>query len=147
VADQTVPADVRDAAWQAYLAEDAVTAAIDAAIRVTFGRTVARSSDARERILARHARRPDGKCVMCRWADGSVAQWPCPDYLDAQLLVPSSGDFAAGVAAGRAQAAADIRAHPGPDPSPANPTWWAGYTEALSDCARLAEGPAAEESP
>jgi hypothetical protein len=51
------------------------------------------------------------------------------------------------VAAGRAQAAADIRAHLGPDPSPANPAWWAGYTEALSDCARLAEGPAAEEAP
>lgn len=81
-----LPPDVRDAAWQAYLSEDTVTGAIDAAIRATYEAVTARSTDARDRILTRHAKRPDGKCVMCRWADGSVAEWPCPDYLDAQAL-------------------------------------------------------------
>jgi hypothetical protein len=37
------------------------------------------------RIKERHARRPDGHCVMCRWPDGSLAAWPCPDWLDACL--------------------------------------------------------------
>lgn len=48
--------------------------------------------------------------------------------------------FAAGVSAGRKQAAADIRNYPGPDPSPANATWWAGYKEAQEEAARIAEG-------
>jgi hypothetical protein len=34
--------------------------------------------------------------------------------------------------------AAAIGDHPGPDPSPASPAWWAGYEEAKSDCARIA---------
>jgi hypothetical protein len=38
-----------------------------------------------ERIKERHARRPDGRCVVCRWPDGSLAAWPCPDWLDACL--------------------------------------------------------------
>jgi hypothetical protein len=104
----SIPSDVRDAAWQAYLAEDTVSGAIDAAVRVAVEQVAQRSVEARTRIMERHARRPDGKCVMCRWADGSVAAWPCPDYVDAEQLV-SSDAFADGVAAGRAQAATDIR--------------------------------------
>jgi hypothetical protein len=33
--------------------------------------------------------------------------------------------------------AEEIAAHPGPDPSPASPAWWAGYREAIADAARL----------
>jgi len=28
--------------------------------------------------------------------------------------------------------------HPGPDPSPASPAWWAGYIEAQQDMVRIA---------
>ena len=35
------------------------------------------------------------------------------------------------------EAASWIEDYHGPDPSPANPTWWAGYTEAQRDCARM----------
>ena len=38
----------------------------------------------------------------------------------------------------RAQVAEEIADHPGPDPSPALPTWWAGYTEAIRDAAAIA---------
>jgi len=41
----------------------------------------------------------------------------------------------------RRQWAADlaqaIEDHPGPDPSPALPAWWAGYSEAQRDAARI----------
>lgn len=129
-----LPAGVRDAAWHAYLAEDTVTAAIDAAVTTTYAAMVNRSSEARDRILARHAGRPDDKCVMCRWADGSVAASPCPDYLDAQALVPADG-----IAAGRAQAAADIRTEMGlcPVVMPLTPDLAA---ELVEYCAQLAEG-------
>ena len=51
-----------------------------------------------------------------------------------------------GVAAGRTQAAADIRAHRNePTPFTPNPivrsdSWWSGYEEAKEDAARIAEG-------
>lgn len=48
-------------------------------------------------------------------------------------------DFKRGVATGRAQAAADIRNAPYPDPSPCIPAWHAGYTEATATAARIAE--------
>lgn len=35
------------------------------------------------------------------------------------------------------QIADEIVDYPGPDPSPASPAWWAGYTEAREDCARF----------
>lgn len=44
------------------------------------------------------------------------------------------------VAAGRAQAAADIRDDPYPNPSPAIPAWHAGYVEATERAAVVAEG-------
>ena len=34
----------------------------------------------------------------------------------------------------------------GPDPSPASPAWWAGYTEAQQDCARMAREIGAKET-
>lgn len=80
--------DVRDAAWQAYMAEDSVGEAIDAAIRVAVERTLHRSKATRARVMERHARRPDGHCVMCRWPDGSLVEWPCPDQLDARQADP-----------------------------------------------------------
>ena len=45
-----------------------------------------------------------------------------------------------GRAAGRKQAAADIRDAAYPDPSPCLPAWHAGYTEATETAARIAEG-------
>lgn len=42
------------------------------------------------------------------------------------------------LAAGRAQAAADIRDAPYPDPSPCIPAWHAGYTEATDAAVRIA---------
>lgn len=48
---------------------------------------------------------------------------------------------ALGLTLGRKEAGAEaakwIEDHHGPDPSPASPTWWAGYSEAQQDCARI----------
>lgn len=104
-AGDAVEADVRDAAWQAYLAEDEVSAAIDAAIRAAVALTVHRWDAVRERVLMRHARRPDGHCVMCRWSDGSLVRHPCPDYLDAQSAALS----AIGTAGGGQPNASDLQ--------------------------------------
>jgi hypothetical protein len=45
-----------------------------------------------------------------------------------------------GVAAGRSQAANEIREDPHPDPSPCIPAWHAGYVEAKERAAIVAEG-------
>lgn len=45
---------------------------------------------------------------------------------------------------GREAVAADIEEHPGPDPSPASDVWWAGYSEAQRDAARIARGDSQE---
>lgn len=37
----------------------------------------------------------------------------------------------------REQLARMVEDYPGPDPSPADPAWWAGYTEARRDLARV----------
>lgn len=72
-----------------------------------------------------------GWCIGCDpWGEAPCSEhpWPCA------FVIENDPTFAAG----RAQAATDIRSHLGPDPSPASPVWWAGYTEALSDCAKIA---------
>ena len=38
----------------------------------------------------------------------------------------------------RAKVAEQIASYRGPDPSPALPAWWAGYTEAIRDAAAIA---------
>jgi hypothetical protein len=61
-------------------------------------------------------------------------QTPLTTYIDAL-----TADRDAAVQRGRAQAAADIRNDPHPNPSPCLPAWHAGYTEAKERAARIAE--------
>lgn len=61
------------------------------------------------------------------------------DYADAlRLAIEAATPIL--VAAGRSQAAADIREAPYPNPSPCVPAWHAGYVEATETAARVAEG-------
>lgn len=83
------------------------------------------------RIRLRHGRRTDGPfCVMCRWPDGSLVDWPCPDWHDADSAYR----------AGREDAAREIENAPDPKYVNASDSWWSGYEEAKQDAVEIARG-------
>jgi hypothetical protein len=93
------------------------------------------------------ARVLDGRLREQRGVPPSVDLWHATRAVLDALTAPGSPL----VARIRAQAGEDVAAaiadNPGPDPSPASPTWWAGWIEGRDDGASIARKVTRTEEP